>query len=197
VTAIPYTAEARPDTGVNNVMLGMWLFLASEVMLFGGLFSAYVLLRSGAAAWPHGSDVLDLRFGGLNTMVLAAASAAFVGARRFQRFAAAGRSRALLAASAVLGVVFLGIKALEYSLELRHGRYPSSDTFLALYYLLTGVHALHIAGGLIATGYLALAGVRSTGGDIARFANRLSAMALYWYFVDTVWMCIFVLLYLA
>ncbi len=68
---IPYTVQPRPDTGLYNAKVGIWLFLASEVMLFGGLFSAYVLLRVGADAghWPHGW--LDVRFGTLNTIILA------------------------------------------------------------------------------------------------------------------------------
>jgi cytochrome c oxidase subunit III len=69
---IPYTVERRPDTGINNVLLGTWLFLASEVMLFGGLFSAYVLLRAGATAWPEGSSVSSVPLGALNTLVLLA-----------------------------------------------------------------------------------------------------------------------------
>ncbi len=55
---IPYTVEARPDTGLYNAKLGVWLFLASEVMLFGALFSSLILLRTGAAEWPHGYDIL-------------------------------------------------------------------------------------------------------------------------------------------
>jgi len=68
---IPYTVELRPDTGIYNAKLGIWLFLASEVMLFGGLFSAYVLLRVGAepGMWPHGW--LDVRLGTINTLLLA------------------------------------------------------------------------------------------------------------------------------
>ena len=67
---IPYTIERRADTGVNNVTLGIWLFLASEVMLFGALFSAYALLRVSAPIWPRGREVLSLRFGAANTVVL-------------------------------------------------------------------------------------------------------------------------------
>lgn len=93
-------------------------------------------------------------------------------------------------------IVFLAIKRVEYSAEIGYGMYPSTSIFFALYYLLTSVHALHIAGGLIVNFYLAAAGVRSTAGDAPRFANCVSAVALYWYFVDAVWLCIFILLYL-
>ena len=79
---IPYTIERRADTGVTNVTLGIWLFLASEVMLFGALFSSYALLRASAAAWPSGRDVLSLPLGGANTVVLIAHDGAIWRARR-------------------------------------------------------------------------------------------------------------------
>ena len=65
---IPYTVERRADTGVTNVTMGIWLFLASEVMLFGALFSSYALLRTAAPAWPHGREVLNLQLGLANTV---------------------------------------------------------------------------------------------------------------------------------
>ena len=70
---IPYTVERRPDTGVTNVTLGIWLFLASEVMLYGALFSAYALLRTAAPGWPSGRGVLNLTLGALSTVALAGA----------------------------------------------------------------------------------------------------------------------------
>jgi hypothetical protein len=102
---IPYTVELRRDTGLNNGKIGIWLFLASEVMLFGGLFSAYVLLRSGAVDWPHGRDLLDTWSGIVNTGVLLAA-AGFV--RRATRMAARSDSRPARTALTIatsLGVV--------------------------------------------------------------------------------------------
>jgi cytochrome c oxidase subunit III len=193
MTHIPYTVEVRPDTGVNNVILGTWLFLASEVMFFGGLFSAYVLLRSGAESWPHGSEVLNRSLGAMNTVVLVAATGLFALGRRHTE---TSRARVMLAVSAALCVLFLGIKTFEYTTEIRRGMYPATSTFLALYYLLTAVHALHVAGGAALTAYLAMAGRRTSGFDRPVFRNRLAALSLYWYFVDLVWLCIFVLLYL-
>ena len=65
---IPYTVETRPDTGLTNGKLGIWLFLASEVMLFGALFSTYIILRNGAEEWPHGE--LSVPLGAINTVIL-------------------------------------------------------------------------------------------------------------------------------
>jgi heme/copper-type cytochrome/quinol oxidase subunit 3 len=75
---IPYTVEERPDTGLTNGKLGIWLFLASEVMLFGALFSSYVLLRVSAPVWPHGSRILNVPLATLNTVVLISSSVTMV-----------------------------------------------------------------------------------------------------------------------
>ncbi len=75
---IPYTVAERPDTGLNNVKLGIWLFLASEVMLFGGLFSTYILLRVGATEWPVGSTLLNVPIGTFNTAILIISSITMV-----------------------------------------------------------------------------------------------------------------------
>src|SRR6202035_2109394 len=73
---IPYTVEERPDTGLANGKLGIWLFLASEVMLFGALFSSYILLRVGATEWPHGE--LSVKLGAINTIILISSSVTMV-----------------------------------------------------------------------------------------------------------------------
>jgi len=75
---IPYTVKDRPDTGLYNGKLGIWLFLASEVMLFGGLFSAYVFLRTGAESWPTGADILNVPLATLNTLFLITSSVTMV-----------------------------------------------------------------------------------------------------------------------
>ena len=187
-TGIHYTLERRSDTGVSNTTLGLWLFLASEVMLFGALFSAYALLRVSAPAWPSGRTVLDPALGGLNTLVLLAATMALWRAR------AQGGDwpRRMLWLSTACAVVFLSIKAFEYRAEIRHGSLPSVNTFLATYFTLTGLHALHVIGGIVANIWT-LAG---RAGD-AMAANRLKLVSLYWTFVDAVWIVIFVLMYLS
>jgi cytochrome c oxidase subunit III len=193
---IPYTVDRRPDTGVNNVMLGTWLFLASEVMLFGGLFSAYILLRSGAASWPEGSSVSSVPLGLVNTLVLLASSVVIAIARRAAAEGREARSRRLLWGTGVLAAVFLSIKGFEYSAKVALGLYPATSTYLAVYYLLTGVHAVHVLGGLLVIGYFAAVGTWSTRGSMPAFANRLGSVTLYWHFVDVVWVCLFVMLYL-
>lgn len=191
---IPYTYDARPDTGVSNVTLGVWLFLASEVMLFGGLFSAYFMLRAGAATWGPGGA--HLGFAVLNTVLLLASGVALSRAPGRAREDDARGFRLWVVAAIVLAVVFLGVKALEYSDDVLLGWYPRTSTRMAVYYLLTGVHALHVIGGLVVDLRLAL--TRSStwvrDGRVA-IAARTQAALLYWVFVDIIWIVLVVLLY--
>jgi heme/copper-type cytochrome/quinol oxidase subunit 3 len=186
---IPYTTTARADTGVTNVTLGIWLFLASEVMLFGALFSSYALLRVAAPSWPAGGDLLSLPLGAANTVVLLLMTMAAWRARS----AAWPQARRFVLISCVLALVFLGIKTLEYSAEIRQGFVPSGNTFWATYFTLTGLHALHVVAGLVANVWAATGGGR-VGVDMT--IGRVRALSLYWAFVDIVWMIIFVLFYL-
>ena len=94
----------------------------------------------------------------------------------------------------MLAVVFLGVKSIEYAGEIRQGLVPSVNTFLATYFTLTGLHALHVIAGLVANVW-ALTGVRRVGMDMT--TGRIRALALYWAFVDAVWVIIFILFYLS
>src|SRR4051794_37017619 len=111
---VPYTVEVRRDTGLYNAQLGIWLFIASEVMLFGGLFSGYVLLRTGALAWPHGPERLNVTLASVNTVLLVASGVTIARARAALRDGAAGRGRVLLLATLVAACGFLAIKFMEY-----------------------------------------------------------------------------------
>jgi cytochrome c oxidase subunit 3 len=286
---IPYTVKPRPDIGLYNAKLGIWLFLASEVMLFGGLFSAYVLLRVGAAPgeWPHGW--LDVRLGTLNTLILALSAIttllAWVACKvgQFKKF------KFFHACTLLLAMTFLCVKMYEYhdkwihyEIKLNDGRFadghfesavyvdkaankeieersfrgkafteisggvtnnfelatvtlegrivtdekdlddlraqkniprgevkieaaqiksmqnygPWHNTFLAIYFTLTGLHALHILGGSIVIGYLWGPGSKMWKTDPQRFTNRIEVSGLFWHFVDLVWIFLFPVLYL-
>jgi cytochrome c oxidase subunit 3 len=186
---IPYTTERRADTGVTNVTMGMWLFIASEVMLFGALFSAYALLRVSAVDWPSGRQILSLPLGTVNTIVLIQVTAIAWQARR----SAAIKARRLLMIGSVFALAFLGLKSLEYVHEFSAGLRPATNTFLAMYFTLTGLHALHVIAGIAANAW-AIAG--ATRVSEAMMAGRTRALALYWVFVDVVWLIIFGLMYL-
>jgi heme/copper-type cytochrome/quinol oxidase subunit 3 len=186
---IPYTVERRSDTGVNNVTLGIWLFLASEVMLFGALFSSYALLRVSAPIWPHGFEVLGLWFGVANTVVLSIMTALILRARS----AGTGGARRLLVAGSGLAILFLVIKGLEWRGEIADGLVPSVNTFFAMYFTLTGLHAVHVLAGLAGNVWARVGAARV--GD-AMTAGRIRSLGLYWAFVDVIWLVIFLLFYL-
>jgi cytochrome c oxidase subunit 3 len=252
---IPYTVQPRPDTGVYNAKVGMWLFLASEVMLFGGLFSSYILLRIAAPAgtWPHGW--LHVELGTINTVLLALSAITTLMAWAACKSKMCERFKFYMGVTLVLGVVFLSIKGYEYRDKLTHYRVtlkdgqfadghlvelkasgemvlhgrtvkdvaelakpfhgkaeeiilqkeqivrsqvygPALNTYLATYFTLTGLHGLHVIGGLIVFAYLWGPGSRMWKTDPDRFTNRVEVAGLFWHFVDLVWIFLFPVLYL-
>lgn len=193
---VPYTIEPRTDTGLYNAQLGVWLFIASEVMLFGALFSGYALLRTGADAWPSGSRHLAVTLGGVNTFVLIASSIVMALAVRSLRHAQWRRGRRELAITWVLGLVFLVIKAYEYREHVLAGELPSTNNFFAIYYTLTGLHALHVIGGLIVLAYLIGPGASMRRTQPVRFTHRAAGLSIYWQSVDIVWILVFLTVYL-
>ena len=193
---IPYTVAERPDTGLNNVKLGIWLFLASEVMLFGGLFSSYILLRVGAMEWPVGATLLDVPVGAINTVVLISSSVTMVMAWASLKMNDLSKFKFYMGSTVALAVLFLMFKTYEYASKFSHHEYPSESTFLAIYFTMTGLHALHIIGGIIVNGYFWGPGSAMWRTEPDRFTNRVEAAGLYWHFVDLVWIFLFPVLYL-
>ena len=204
---IPYTVKPRPDTGLYNGKLGIWLFLASEVMLFGSLFSSYVLLRVGAPAqfWPSGVEAgLNVPIGTFNTMVLIGSSVTMVMSWASLKMNKLGAFKGYFATTIFLGALFLVVKAFEYSDKFSHGVFPwvgwpeagDPSTFYALYFTLTGLHALHVLLGILPNLWLLVFGVAMWETDRERFTGRIEIAGLYWHFVDLVWIFLFPVLYL-
>lgn len=195
---IPYTVEVRPDTGLNNAKLGIWLFLASEVMLFGALFSSYVFLRVGNADWHAWEAVagLSVPIGTVNTIFLITSSITMVMAWASLMMKDFGKFRLYFGLTIALALVFMAFKAVEYSAKFSHGFVPSTNNFLAIYYTLTGLHALHIVGGVIVNSYLIGPGAKMWRTNPDRFTSRIEIAGLYWHFVDLVWIFLFPVLYL-
>lgn len=158
---------------MSTTPLGIWLFLASEAMLFGSLFSVVVMLRmASTAGWAH------FRVDPLEAALLIGASAAF----------AAPRIR-LIAAHA-LGIAFVVVKAMAMRAMWQAGSEPTSNIALACWFVLSGVHAAHVLGGAIWTGWIAGPAYRMSEGDRPRFLARVEATRRYWLFVDLVWLLI-------
>jgi len=288
---IPYTVTARPDTGLWNAKVGIWLFLASEVMLFGGLFSAYVFLRLDAppGAWPHG--LLNVPVGTMNTAILIASSVTVVMAwaslkmrkfkaywwymlvtilcgviflavklvyewpQKFEHFGAFIKKDRLEKYEEYLGNHHLAEKGLaprmeisghlhnhealtdpnvkEYEVALDpvnadptnpdmdrpHFLYvpatehmakiekedveyanmflPKHSAYFASYFTITGLHGLHVLGGVIVFTYLWLPmGTKLYKRNPEHLANRVEVAGLFWHFVDLVWIFVFPLFYL-
>jgi len=287
---IPYTVTARPDTGLYNAKIGIWLFLASEVMLFGGLFSAYVFLRVGALPgyWPHG--LLNVPVGTMNTIVLIASSVTVVLAWASLKMRQFTRYKVYMAITIALGALFLIVKltyewpqkfdhfgviikkddlvkyepylgnsyleakglpprveitghiepgseddanAKSYvfkevdaiyadptnpemdrpsfvpramvekrvvidkaDVEFASMFYPKHNAFFAVYFLITGLHGLHVLAGLIVFTYFLFPGSKLYKTNPEHLANRIEVVGLFWHFVDLVWIFVFPLFYL-
>jgi heme/copper-type cytochrome/quinol oxidase subunit 3 len=191
---IPYTVEERPDTGLANGKLGIWLFLASEVMLFGALFSTYIILRIGSVEWPHGE--LNVGLGAVNTIILITSSVTMVMAWASLKLHNWGRHRLYLIGTFLLAGVFLVNKYFEYADHFARGEGPAHSTFLAIYFTLTGLHGIHILGGMAVMLYFIGPGAKLYKSNPDQFVNRIEYTGLYWHFVDLVWIFLFPVLYL-
>jgi heme/copper-type cytochrome/quinol oxidase subunit 3 len=195
----PYTVEERPETGLNNSKLGIWVFLASEVMLFGGLFSAYVFLRMAAPAgeFAYWGSKLSIPMATVNTLVLISSSVTVIMSWASLKMKDFEKYKMYMGLTLLCALIFLFIKYFEYTGKFHHGIYPSSSTFMAIYFTLTGLHGLHIIGGMIVMGYFWLpAGNKMWHSEPEHFTNRIEVAGLYWHFVDLVWIFLFPVLYL-
>jgi cytochrome c oxidase subunit 3 len=187
--------------------LGMWVFLATELMLFGGLFTGYTVYRAVySAGFAEGSRHLDLVYAGINTVVLITSSLTMsLGVRAAQL----GQRRALvrcLTATGVLGVVFITIKALEYAKHFSEGMVPGLawtfdgplanqvQLFFFAYFAMTGLHTVHLAAGILVVLIMALLATR--GAFVAERHTPVEMLGLYWHFVDVIWIFLVPLLYL-
>jgi cytochrome c oxidase subunit III len=186
---------------------GMWVFLATEVMLFGGLFTGYTVYRTVyPAGFAEGSRHLDLVYGGINTVVLIVSSLTMALAVRSAQL---GRQRALvgyLSATAILGAGFMAIKGLEYYKHFAEGMVPQLawhyagpfgnqvQLFFFAYFVMTGLHAVHLSIGILAVLVTALLAGR--GALPPERQTPVTVLGLYWHFVDMVWIFLLPLLYL-
>ena len=183
--------------GTSNPVLGMILFITSEIMFFGGLFAAYFNLRANAAQWPPEEfhDTLKiLPFVGPATILLILSSVtcqyAVWAIRRDDRTVFL-RS---MTVTVVLGITFLLMQAADYALLGSEGLTLASGQFGTTYYTLTGFHGAHVFGGVIMLGVVLYRGI--AGQFSPKHHDAVEAASLYWHFVDVVWILLFSLLYL-
>ena len=173
----------------------MWVFFAGETMVFGGLMGVFILAAISHGGWgPDGAHV-NWRLGAINTFVLFSSSLTAALAQGAARVQYSARAKRHLGATALLGVLFLVIKAFEYAGDFREGFTPLAAPFWSFYYVMTGLHVLHLlAGGVVIFGLTFMMRPRTPASWLER---KLKYVCLYWYFVETVWVFLFALVYLA
>ena len=187
-------AERWPFEHVGKEKLGVWVFLTSEIMLFGALISAYVYVRTRSAFWPPSPQLHDVGIGALNTLILLTSSLTMVLALEAIRNGSLRDLKMWLTTTLILGLGFLGIKAFEWSKLAAEGFLPSANLPAAPYYVLTGAHGVHVAAGLVAILYLIL---KARAGGFSRGDHSaVENTGLYWHLVDIVWVFLFPLFYL-
>ena len=199
--------EPGPEAGLpsSGGKLGMWLFICTEVLLFGGLFLLYSAYRYHHPQEFHEASLeLNRFFGTLNTSVLITSSLSVVLAVHALGENRKARTLALLAVTLALGAAFLVIKGFEWGEKFAHGLYPNSPVLLAqakgkvlyfgLYFMMTGLHALHVLVGMgLLSAFLALV---ARGRISAERPILLENAGLYWHLVDVIWIFLFPLFYL-
>lgn len=192
----------------ESASLGMWVFIAQEIMFFGGLFLAYLIYRThNQEAFHAGSHTLDIGLGAFNTAVLIGSSLTMALAVRAAQTDKRKATALLLIATIFLGGVFLGVKVVEYSHKFHEHHVPGLhfewegpedanrvQMFFNLYFAMTGLHALHMIVGI---GILAPLAVLAWRGKFSSDNyNLVEGTGLYWHFVDIIWIFLFPLLYL-
>lgn len=185
-------ATLRTTMGLPAGRLAMWWLLVSEIVVFGGLLGSYLLLRVANPQWGLEAAHTNLWAGGLNTLVLLTSSLSVVmGHAAAQRGDGAAAAKFLFY-TVLGGVAFLIIKlAFEYVPEIGAGYTPFRSVFWSFYYLATGLHGLHVVGGMIVMLVL-MPAVRKN-----RNLQRVEYIGIYWHFVDVVWIFLFPLFYIA
>ena len=185
------------NTGVSNNKLVMWLFLASDCLLFGALISTFLLYRTNIndnTSFETASDVFDIPFTSLSSFVLLMSSLTMVLALSAVTRGDERNGRIWLLTTAFLGMVFIGGQVYEFSIFRAEGLGYSTNTWTSAFYTLTGFHGVHVSVGIL----LLLGTVFGTrkSGLGAEKSENVEIVGLYWHFVDIVWVIIFTIVYL-
>ncbi|HEX3763220.1 MAG TPA: cytochrome c oxidase subunit 3 [Kofleriaceae bacterium] len=210
IEPVPIEAEVQFENlakQAHAVRFGIWVFLASELLLFAGLFALYTAYRTEyLAGFVAGVQHAELGIGTINTSLLVVSSYTAAGSLRAIRRGARRATVAWLVVSLALGVVFLALKGLEYSRHAAEGALPGvyyafhdlpgygGQLFFTLYYFMTGLHVLHLAAAVLVLAWLVwrVARRRTT----AAYHADLEAGVLYWHLVDCIWIVLYPLFYL-
>jgi len=195
--------DVHEGTGIDNRKLGMWVFLSSEFMFFGALISNYMLFkgRDYSAFFPRGvpvilpRDLYDIPFTSVSSFVLLMSSLTMVLAHDALASGDQNRTRIWLAATGMLGSVFIGGQVFEFTEFIQQGMTISSNPAASAFFMLTGFHGAHVFLGILML--LSLYGIsRRQGGLTQAQGLNVELVGLYWHFVDIIWIVIFTIVYL-
>ena len=190
----PVTEHAETSTGLPNTKLAIWLFLASDCLLFGALISTYVLYRNASTVGPFPSDVFDIPYTSVSSFVLLASSLTMVLALAALQRGDVARSRVWLLATAMLGLTFVGGQVYEFTTFVHEELGLTTNMFGTSFYVLTGFHGAHVTVGILML--LTLVALSFGGRITPQRSETVELVGLYWHFVDIVWIAIFTIVYL-
>jgi cytochrome o ubiquinol oxidase subunit 3 len=181
------------DDGSKTV-LGFWIYLMSDCLLFACLFATFGVLSENVAGGPGGRELFDLPYVAAETVLLLASSFTFGVAALNMQAGNRGKVISWLAVTFALGAAFIAMEVQEFTLLIGEGAGPSRSAFLSAYFTLVGTHGLHVTAGLIwlavmmhQTFYFGLDGI---------VRRRLACLGLFWHFLDLIWICVFTFVYL-
>jgi cytochrome c oxidase subunit 3/cytochrome o ubiquinol oxidase subunit 3 len=186
--------QGYTSTGLPTIKVAMWLFLASESLLFGGLITAYVLFHGRATTGPTAQTAFNIPYTSVSAFVLLASSLTMVLALAAIQRGQLSRFRVWILATAMLGMTFIAGQIYEFTTFIDHGMTLKTNVFASSFYLLTGTHGVHVTMGILML--LTLLVLSYRGSIDADHAFTVEMVGLYWHFVDIVWIIIFTVVYL-
>lgn len=184
-------AVTRSATGVPTGKLAVWWVLVSEVVIFGGVLVSYIMHRLGHPEWAEEAAYTNTWAGAFNTLVLLSSSLSAVLAHRAAERGDGPRAARLLRLTVLGGLIFLVVKAFEWSYEISHGFTLQAGGFWSYYYTAAGLHAFHVLAGMVIMLWVASTAAKN------QELHRVENIGIYWHFVDIVWIFLFPLLYIA
>ena len=190
MSAIPI-ATGRSAAGMPTARLAVWWVIASEIVIFGGVLGSYIMHRLAHGIWADYAANTNPWIGLFNTFVLLTSSLAAVLAHQAAERGDGQRAANLLYATTGGGLIFLCVKAYEWSYEISHGMTITANTFWSFYYTAAGIHALHVIAGMV------LMVITAGWAKKNEHLHRVEIIGVYWHFVDVVWIFLFPLLYIA
>ncbi len=178
----------------NGTLLGFWLYLMSDCLIFAVLFAVYGVLGRSYAAGPSGADLFDLNLVAINTAMLLFSSITYGFAVIAMQKRKVGATQAWLAITGLFGLAFLGIELYEFAHLIHEGAGPGRSAFLSSFFALVGTHGLHVTFGIV---WLVVMMIQ-----VGKFGltpanrRRLMCLSMFWHFLDVVWIGVFTFVYL-